>query len=202
MTTLDTIDRTKAIGIPFRSDLVPKIMRDEKTQTRRIIIPQPPQYSHWDEAAKLFVLPGSALGVIRAPKYGSAGSILYVKEDTYLDDDGSWRYKADDASVDTDSDEAHLWLDAWYHGKRTPYRSTRYMPKWMARTFLEVRQWRVQPLGDIMPSDAREEGFQSDRLSSAREKFLAVWDQLHGTTVGHRVRDDPWVDAYTFSRLA
>ncbi len=150
------LERKKARGIPFRDDLVPKIMRGEKTQTRRIITPQP---------ATAKIISGSVThylaqfgGKERKPRYGPIGSIVYVKEALYMDEERSWRYKADDASVDTDSDDAQRWLDDWYNGKRTPYRTTRYMPKWAARTFLKLLDYRIDTVQAITDEGLFAEG--------------------------------------------
>ena len=64
----------------FNVDMVPPILSDDKTETRRPITPQLPVGSVWCNESKLFVLDGSSLGVMRSCPYGNAGDRLWVRE--------------------------------------------------------------------------------------------------------------------------
>jgi hypothetical protein len=75
-----------------------------------------------------------------------------------------------------------------------PLRPARYMPKWMARTWLEVTHVRKQRIRSISVQDAHCEGYPSPLA------FLTAFEELNAKR-GYYLRDNPWVYAYTFRLL-
>lgn len=72
-----------------------------------------------------------------------------------------------------------------------PLRPARYMPKWMARIWLEVTNVRKQRVRSISVQDAHCEGYPSVLA------FMTAFEELNAKR-GFYLRDNPWVWAYTF----
>ena len=128
---------------------VQAILAGRKSQTRRVIKPQPDcPYAgtdHWHDSPR-----GSdTLGPIRRIPY-APGDILWVREtwmpcasiDSFLTDTNLYAYKADYVDGDTP-------------GK---WRPSIHMPKEAARLFLRVTDVRVERVQDISVEDVVAEG--------------------------------------------
>ena len=141
----------KELPILFSGEMVRAILAKRKTQTRRIVKPQPDvlvRYDgideddgihYWermngDEYTEEYI----PLGACR---YGRAGDRLWVRESLYLGGDNVWRYRADDSIVYCGADGI-----AWAHHKETGYCSSIHMPRWASRISLEVVNVRVERL--------------------------------------------------------
>ena len=91
-------------------------------------------------------------------------------------------------------------------GNIKTWRSSRFMPKWAARLFLEVKSARAERLWDITDEDARAEGCYCTYEAAipfqrlAGQSFEAVWDTLYARR-GHPWRDNDWVFVYSFGRI-
>lgn len=171
--------------ILFSGPMVRAILDGRKTQTRRVVKPQPvgrqrvieglAHVTHGmnpaDDGAVWYVGDCISAGVeIRCP-FGSPGDRLWVRE--------TWQvFEHEDLSVDAltlrhvegqlagdvvfyadDPDEA---VDRW--------RPSIHMPRWASRITLEVVSVRVERLADISESDAKAEGY-----ASASEFLGAPW---------------------------
>lgn len=86
-----------------------------------------------------------------------------------------------------------------------------HLPRKFSRMFLKVIEVRVERLRSISSNDARLEGVEHDGRHcwrnyedggwdplGPRESFCTLWDSLHGSVVGERWRDNPWVVVLTF----
>lgn len=163
--------------ILFSAPMVRALLAGTKTQTRRIVNPQPnedgiaddvdpcPPYSReWK---------GSCGGVWKCP-YGQVGDQSWVKEtflaQAYGCDDLTIRYTAtpDAYSIHgaADGSVPDEGLVVYYrmfdksrinHGKPVSYPSI-FMPRWASRIQLEITAVRVERLQDISESDAKSEG--------------------------------------------
>jgi len=153
--------------ILFNSEMVRAILDGRKTQTRRVIKPQPEMRPGndfvdgvWYEEDKY----GDSYP-IRCP-YGQPGDHLWVRE-THLravySNDGSRPserfafYKADE------------WGDKQWEGWRIahskcpptpPWKPSIYMPRWASRITLEIVSVRVERVQDISKDDAVDEGLE------------------------------------------
>lgn len=199
-------------GILFSGSMVRALMANEKTQTRRVIQPQPMQGASWDDAAKLFVLQGSALGVLRNCPYGSLGDLLYVRESVAIRNQGSY----DDAKKPDEHGHRQGWYDLLYKADdpfRTTtadirgytYRPSIFMPKWCTRIWLKITGLGVQRLQDISRGDAVAEGVSDTQLYTAHatglwEEFQVLWDTLNAPR-GYGWDVNPWVWVVTFQRV-
>lgn len=145
--------------------MVRAILKGQKTQTRRVIKPQPPEGSDGVICGPEFyeptvvdrngeAMPGGPLyGIydvcggwgIKCP-YGQPGTILWVRE-TWCDAGVfGYAYKATDT----------LPVSA-----KNGWRPAIYMPRKAARLFLKVKNIRVKRLQDITEEDARAEGMRA-----------------------------------------
>lgn len=179
--------------IPFSGPMVRAILAGSKTQTRRVLKPQPEDFiggpgTTLDGISPAPVIPvwwnerAERLTAITSP-YGEPGDRLWVRE--------AWRLPASadplsGAEVGRRALEAgysHPWAPTHYEadGHRTGewrswpdrrpgrYRQARFMPRWASRITLKVTEVRVERLQDISEADARAEG-----VSEAGEVIRAL----------------------------
>lgn len=199
--------------IIFSAPMVRALLEGRKTQTRRVLKPQPG---------------GSYLGLLNRPRglrawfaggqgeYSSReinlryriGDLLWVRETwaplhalTHNDpgtqalaDNGF--YRADCSTVD---------------GEIARWRSSIHMPRWASRITLEVTGVKVEKLQDISEADARAEGIEwrygawgtwnpdgTNRCGGShdpREAYRCLWININGAGSWEA---DPWVVAITF----
>lgn len=134
--------------ILMSAPMVRAILAGTKTQTRRVVKPQP---THFNPAGvpRRVNPDGGASAVIACP-YGQSGDRLWVREafghfernDTLKQGDRIY-YRTDGECV-----ELHPW------------RPSIHMPRWASRITLEVTGVRVERLQDISEADAVAEGIE------------------------------------------
>lgn len=149
--------------ILFNTYMVRAILDGRKTQTRRIIKPQP-------RKGQVIVRDGSVFRYSGAgncrPQF-QPGDILYVRETWtklwYVDPDGythydkpMFYYAADGTPHITLCDEDGFALD----DQLIRWRPSIHMPKAAARIFLRVSNIRVERLKDMTEEDAFAEGYK------------------------------------------
>lgn len=208
--------------ILFSGAMVRAILAGTKTQTRRVVKPQPPadkQRSAWYEPGIMGwappEIPSQHWHRVRCP-YGQPGDRLWVRESFWLDREGV-AYKADQEC-------GSPWLEAGaYKAMRTAENGTPYvsnwgwrpsihMPRWASRITLVVTGVRVERLQDISEADAQAEGARECDPVSGREVLLAgpsqrgsfvlhyrdIWEQINGAGSWEA---NPWVWVVEFKRL-
>ena len=189
--------------IIFSAPMVRALIEGRKTQTRRVLKPQPVPCLSWSPPP-----PGtypSAKGWSRIPY--APGDRLWVKEAVTWVSAWGWRYRADndDLSEKREQGEVGRW------------RSPIHMPRWASRLTLTVTDVRVQRLRDISEADAVAEGVErlvgskgpnhfsrqicgkwsgSFNAPTAQEVYANLWNSIHGPDAWER---NPWVAAYTFT---
>lgn len=178
MTATNTLEiATKERPILFSGPMVRAILDGRKTQTRRIVSPQPSAETKawWScvssseksaigkwtprDSAHVKSNPKATGESVRCP-YGDFGDRLWVREsmrgviDTKCHADESMPISAYVA------DGAHSWSGSF----RTPWQYSRnampsiHMPRRLSRITLEITRVRVERLQQITPNDARSEG--------------------------------------------
>jgi hypothetical protein len=190
----------KERGILFKGELVRAILAGKKTQTRRLVRPQPESVDLVRHVTVPFSgSPKMLQGSLRCP-YGVPGDRLWVREtwqaihvsidyDTGYGDDlcaaekipltsesGYWSpvYAATDPQADMlREDRGFSWRPALH------------MPRWASRITLEITDVRVQRLQEITEEDARAEG-----LPSIFERFPHMGREQRLTS-GERAADAP-----------
>lgn len=217
--------------ILFNTEMVQAILEGYKTQTRRVVKPQPYiterhylNASHRNGNSFLFKnLQDNRLLICECP-YGQVGDRLWVRE-TWVEDRipqfkesqrGTVHYKADNIPVITES-----WAGHW--------KPSIFMPRWASRITLEITDIRVQRLQEIGYDDAIAEGVSKEMglrfgfaspypedkylLMLARHIYVALWDSINGkrsinlsATNGKTVYEyswiaNPWVWVIEFKKV-
>ena len=178
--------------IIFTTEMVKQILAGNKSQTRRVIKPQPVLYKDGAYFYRgCFDLQHHKDVIIQDYSPYKPGDILYVKEtwsNSSHDQFGalkltSYAYKASDVH------SGRIW------------KSSRYMPKEAARIFLRVIDIRVECLCQITTSDAIAEGFSSGERQSETDAFYKYWNKLNAKAKrGYGKEKNPWVWVVTFER--
>lgn len=196
--------------ILFSGAMVRAILEGRKTQTRRVVKPQPTSRGarSWDEpvchlADSKFVV-GRRLWVRetwQGPLLDSEEHEAQFREDgpDAFKKPGFCAYRATDTLDAVDSD-----------GNDLGWRPSIHMPRWASRILLEVTGVRVERLNDISKADAIAEGAPPshpsiDRVSAeyghadfSRSWYAQLWDQINGPGSWDA---NPWVWVVEFKRV-
>jgi len=167
--------------ILFTGPMVRAILDGRKTQTRRLVKPQPDQFG-LNEKINVdpltgWLIPGhsgrwdddQATDRIWKCPYGIAGDRIWVKETFYIDD-CRWIGKRLPEEKPDDWDDRNVYYRA--DGEcceqipecccaevgKPKWRNARFMNRWLARITLEVLSVRVERVQDISEDDAIAEG--------------------------------------------
>jgi len=207
--------------------MVRALLAGTKTQTRRVVKPQP----YDDPSAKVRMhspgvalfgcLADAAVGDEWVCPYGAPGDRLWVRETFYCDDfsypDGLgvsalWR-EVDGRRMPVPLEEQHKRMleDMYYRADgepeweaadgRTPWRPSIHMPRWASRILLEVIDVRVERLQAISRGDAMAEGCPFPNMAKGddpRQWYRDLWDQISGTGAWDA---NPWCWAISFTRI-
>ena len=200
---------TKERPILFSGEMVRAILEGRKTQTRRMVKPQPPSNMHrhcWFDAPVYGWTyepePAAEWHRVRCP-YGVPGDRLWVREtwqvfeheDVAIDElrrryrdgqlAGELVYKADDPN------EA---VERW--------RSGLHLPREFSRITLGVTGVRVERLQEISEADCAAEGiateFHGMPVGGLRWEYAAIWDRINGAGSWDA---NPWVWVVEFKRV-
>ncbi|MER9768991.1 hypothetical protein NKJ09_23335 [Mesorhizobium sp. M0189] len=206
----------------FSAPMVRALLARAKTQTRRVINPQP----DWDAEVVRTILDGLVWpiggfnqqcgGPIQLPRF-AVGDLLYVREawrTLHANDCLAPRQLADDSSKVTYEADPENRNPLWAFGK---FRQGMHMPRWASRLTLTVAQVRVQRLQEISEADAIAEGCRpigseflipgqylySDPSKprtalSATSAYESLWNGLNEPR-GFGWDTNPWVVAVSFS---
>lgn len=195
--------------ILFSAAMVHEILAGQKTQTRRVVKPQPVPDGNggasWEcgsrrgwvgrEEYLRMALPND-----RAPcPYGQPGVRLWVRETWQAELRWDWTAPRD---IPTGSPIYFEFGDEAVPACAGRKRPSIHMPRWASRLTLAVTEVRVERLSSISEADALAEGCLGKRTEdadySARMAFQAQWEQIHG---GGSWDLDPWVWVIGFKRL-
>ena len=202
--------------IIFSTEMVQAILNGRKTQTRRVVKPQPQmingKFEHsgfsedaWPEPnVYLALTPSGKFGLNKPPYYRSPysfGDILWVRETWKRLPDKLYAYKA---SPETLKDkQGFQWeiTDKW--------KPSIHMPREAARIFLEVKNVRVERVQEITVEDAIAEGWPRVQelfpLVNTEDKaigwFRRLWDELSMKTRGSDWYTNEWVWVYDFKKV-
>lgn len=189
--------------ILFSAPMVRRLLDGSKTQTRRVVNPQPsagfwvpyrcPDW-RWN-----WVVDKTGMGSgdpFRCP-YGVPGDRLWVRETwaprtlgqlPEIDRHAKPRYRATE-------DLRPEWGNAW--------KPSIHMPRWASRITLEVTGVRVERLQEIDEAGAVAEGMAPRTVSAfrveARADFCALWNTINGPDSWDA---NPWVWVVEFRRLS
>ena len=184
--------------IIFSGEMVRAVLKGQKTQTRRVINPQPPQDSLWDEPSHLFIIEGSGFGIMRHCPYGKSGDSLWVRE--------TWRTAEAPGGVFYRADATDYMIEISTLSNGKPWRPSIHMPRWASRITLEMIGLRVERLQDIGEEDVLAEGVSPTPPIGSMgskaynlESFKTIWDIINAKR-GHSWKSNPWVWVISFSK--
>lgn len=198
--------------ILFSAPMVRAILDGRKTQTRRVVKPEPAYVGdHLGGKSKMIAWKSAADGVtwnkgfspIQCP-YGEPGDRLWVREaHMRLDNrDGGRiiRYRANPGDKIIHSGNGD---DDWRgDNKWTP---SIHMRREYSRITLEVVDVRVERLQEISEQDAGDEGWygsvQDAFMEHPLDWFRALWDSINAAR-GFEWDKNPWVWVVEFKRIA
>jgi hypothetical protein len=187
--------------ILFNADMVIAILKGHKTQTRRVIKPQPYRFCHipqaeicgwsWNKRDNDCPCGINSIAMLEQCPHGQIGDRLWVKETHARDKHGQEHvpvYYMADGPLPT-LDERH---DA---GLLRKYPSI-YMPRWASRITLEITDVRVEQVQDISLNDQRDEGVHAASEwtinNHKRTTFAFLWDNINDKR-GFGWDSNPWV---------
>lgn len=207
--------------ILFSGEMIRAILAGKKTQTRRIIKPQPEQwvtkagYDIFCEKDEIMLWGMTQNGPAEYPlklKY-QKGDRLWVRETAYIappkfgdvadcncrDNDGQPRLVGYVVSMDGES----VRCAEEYGVKITP---SNHMPRWASRITLEITNIRVERVLDITRKDAWAEGIRPDEffygypIGNPVISFGELWDKINKKPE-FSWRNNPWVWVIGFGRV-
>jgi len=179
--------------IPFNSEMVRAILDGRKTQTRRVIKPQPDKIlqGDWSELCKYKV-----------------GDLLWVREGYQLNE---YSFRRNCAGGKYLADNKEFWTEVYQreyeliNNRKKPYAKTsgRFMYKSIARIWLEITGIRVERVQDITPEDIVAEGIEHctdlGKMESDNFRFIVLWDSINANR-GFSWVSNPWVWVMEFVR--
>ena len=206
--------------IIFSAPMVRALLAGRKTQTRRLLRPQPEPFDAlFSEAGRWWT------GDAETGDVHQSGRIPYAPGDRLYVREAFQGHKAYEAHGYPPRDWGNKPI--WYcadgdappaHNASNRKRPSIHMPRWASRITLTATEVRVQRLQDISEADAWAEGCKPGVLNDRGEPFPAeepapdgkgeigwdcardwyadLWDSLHGPDAWDA---NPWVAAYTFT---
>lgn len=198
--------------ILFSAPMVRALLSGAKTQTRRVVKPQPQILGDRTMFQGAMILDEAALRTTFCP-FGAPGDRLWVREtwaphEPRTPNQPRVHYRADHPDWTTgDGGDIERW------------RPSIYLPRWASRITLEVTGVRVERLQAISEEDAKAEGVErfgdgtfhnylckleqpcEDEFcpaSEARESFRSLWESINGADSWAL---NPWVWALMFKRV-
>ena len=171
--------------IIFSGEMVRAILAGNKTQTRRVIKPQPANGCHYEMTgsrhgachlhtesfnAKQFdrcyvpPRPNFASPILPCP-YGKPGDFLWVRE--------AWNFISDEIIVPAYRADSETQIDKW--------KSPIFMPREASRITLEITNVRVEQVAGISIDDCFAEGIQLNGRDTeeVRNLFRIGWNKLN-----------------------
>ena len=210
-------------GILFTPQNIRLVMSGAKVQTRRVINPQPTVNQF---GCVLWTKNRADSQIAAACPYGYCQPSgihprVYIKEGLRHGSKNNptpslnhvWRYALDNTPVMVEEDDKSAML-VWATHKEGDVCNALFMPKFAARTWLEITEVRVERVQDISEEDAKAEGCSNDtdwewRPSygdpdsggnpTYKRDYQELWNSINGKK--HPWEENPWVFALTFRRI-
>jgi len=193
--------------ILFSALMVRALLDGSKTQTRRVVKPQPSFFGSMTNPNTPFKTLDAGLHCQITCPYGQPGDQLWVRE--------TWCHQWDDF---TGYQEEKFFYRAStpdvQHvdgAERSPWKPSIHMPRAASRITLEITGVRVERLQHISEADARAEGARNLDVASGRETldpysrqgscvahYKNIWQEINGHDSWEA---NPWVWVIEFKRV-
>lgn len=189
--------------ILFSGEMVRAILDGRKTQTRRVVKPQPTEHVtggtyNWKGSLPFVNLPIDA--ILDSCPYGQPGDQIWVRET--FNYHGTTRgprvtYRSDGTE--------QFFKDApdgpWWLADDNDWRPSIFMPRWASRITLEITGVRVERVQDISPDDCRAEGEPGKNNDiGVRYGFGQLWNRINEKR-GFGWDVNPWCWCISFKRV-
>lgn len=199
--------------ILFNADMVRAILDGRKTQTRRVVKPQPEyreneslpgHFGTWLHGWNLdheCVIPSDYW---KHCPHGQPGDRLWVRE-TWMNLKGTGVSGSPDPKFNPKQIPVAYRAECTAEGEDAridmglKWRPSIYMPRWASRINLEITGVRVERLQDISDDDVWAEGWESVSVGNCDYKnFGELWESISGPGSWDA---NPWVWVIEFRRL-
>jgi hypothetical protein len=203
----------KAYPILMSAPMVRALLEGRKTQTRRVIKPQPTVDGGADDSGygrdwwlewKSHESGFYPEELARLCPYGKPGDLLWVRE-TWIH---GYEFDANDMPIyDGEELREKTWYRAsdpelrWADHDSTPWKPSIHMPRWASRLTLELTEVRVERLWDISYSSMEAEGCLPSNICGGSwtvlrdEYWKPLWESINGPASWDA---NPWVWVLTF----
>lgn len=193
--------------ILFSGPMVQAILEGRKTQTRRVVKPQPIRYESllmWAKNTRQsFGIKGVDVPdeVLTLCPFGAIGNRLWVRENFYVQPH-LWEQNHDVQPIHYASDVTPDQVEDYVQ------KPSIHMPKWASRITLEITGVRVERVRQITGEDCEKEGILydpdepeigpcgADADLNLIEDFRVLWDSVYKNW-----NDNPWVWVVEFKRI-
>jgi len=206
--------------IHFSAPMVRAILDGSKTQTRRVVKPQPSrelmtEYECIRQSRLSARTDAEILSDCLLCPYGIPGDRLWCRETfaivprtAYARSEGVQQMLRPD-----DDHDAAIYRAGWDRSNGGfRWRPSIHMPRWASRILLEIVSVRVERLQDISEDDARAEGIayserfegyctgEAEHFNShdPRQSYFSLWEAINGAG---SVAANPWVWVVEFKRI-
>jgi hypothetical protein len=207
--------------ILFKAEMVRAILAGTKTQTRRMVKPQPTSEDeaiieraygldyHTETRCLACLTEGDQYyeETSLISPYGYKGDRLWVRE-TWAPASTRNLHRVRELTPGE-----HIGYKATANESHYSWRPSIFMPRWASRLTLEVTAVRVERLQEISEEDAIAEGVErmshgfrdylkrDIQMGDARASYASLWDSINKEP-GKRFADNPLVWCISFKRVA
>lgn len=198
--------------IIFNGDMVRALLDGRKTQTRRVIKPQPTlsESTGFNWKGYAYGIGSNYQGTQRnfaknQCPYGQPGDRLWVRETWSHTGQGVWRVRDAGMAVD-----GNLIYRASNDAAGVGWFPSIHMPRWASRILLEVTDVRVERLQEISEADAEAEGITASEkfpdcymtpagdYAAPKVAFQRLWESINGDGSWEA---NPWVWVVEFRMI-
>lgn len=210
----------KTYPIPFSTEMVQAILEGRKMQTRRVIKTQPPTEDFLNAGNAIAFNTEKTLNHTVYFPYGQVGGVLWVREEHLITFSEDRKF----ISVEFKNGEVYHYyhkelslslLKKLYKRKTIgKWQRARFLPKELARIFLEITNIRVERLQAISRGDAFKEGvnysydeeegylcwhyIKKKFTTSSTHSFQTLWEAINGEDSWN---ENPWVWVIEFKTI-
>jgi len=208
--------------IIFSSEMVRAILENRKSQTRRVVKPQPDHKQiHYWKKKKLYEGENRLwwwkdhswdldfemkIGLIEYCPYGKVGDRLWVRETWCLVDDtefGGTEWIDYRATPKHTTEHPAGWENEPQAENALKWKPSIHMPRWASRITLEITDIRVERLQEISFDDIYAEGIrledrEGESVANRQSAFLDLWNSIHKKE--YRWEDNPFVWVIGFKK--
>lgn len=219
---------TDSKPILFSGEMIRALLSGAKTQTRRIIKPQP-----YGDVRQSGMSNKTKECVVWEPKKDTAWFDWGGGFDPMIYLDGPYQpgmrlwVRETWCAVNDEPYGGEQWIDyratpryaeshpaGWDNDPDSPdalkWKPSIFMPKWASRLTLQVTSIKIERVNEISEEDAIAEGaqpaFELDIAGATgaftyRAGFKQLWDSINGSKPGCAWHDNPWVWCVSFRRV-